>query len=67
MRNALTIAAMLAMALALIAEPAMAAPCRDDKGKFIKCAPAPKPATKCRDAKTKKFAKCGLPGTEPRP
>jgi hypothetical protein len=37
--------------------------CRDAKGKFIKCEAAAAP-TKCRDMKTKKFAKCGLPGTE---
>lgn len=40
--------------------------CRDATGKFIKCptvavTPA---ATKCRDIKTKKYAKCGAPGTE---
>ena len=41
-------------------------PCRDAKGKFVKCEPA-KAAARCRDIKTKKFAKCGLPGTEPVP
>ena len=47
---------------------ATAAQCRDDKGKFIKCPPAaPAPAAKCRDMKTKKFAKCGTEGTEPVP
>lgn len=67
MRNALTIAAVTAFAIISLAQPTMAAPCRDAKGKFIKCAPAPKVATKCRDTKTKKFAKCGLPRTEPLP
>jgi hypothetical protein len=46
-----------------------AAPCKDAKGRFMKC-PAPAAsaaATKCRDVKTKKFAKCGAPGTEPVP
>lgn len=43
-----------------------ATPCRDAKGKFIKCpppktAPAPK---RCRDAKGH-FAKCGTPGAKP--
>jgi hypothetical protein len=41
-----------------------AAPCRDAKGKFIKC---PKPATKvtrCRDTKGH-FAKCGTKGAKP--
>jgi hypothetical protein len=34
----------------------------------MKCpAAAAAPAGKCRDIKTKKFAKCGLPGTEPVP
>jgi hypothetical protein len=28
---------------------------------------APAAAGKCRDIKTKKFAKCGAPGTEPVP
>jgi hypothetical protein len=42
--------------------------CRDEKGKFIKCPPAAaEPATRCRDIKTKKFAKCGAPDTEPVP
>jgi hypothetical protein len=44
--------------------PAYAAPCRDAKGKFIKCAdkkPAPK---RCKNAK-RKFAKCGTPGAKP--
>jgi len=30
-------------------------------------APAPAVGGKCRDIKTKKFAKCGAPGTEPVP
>jgi hypothetical protein len=37
---------------------------RGANGKFTKCEPA-KAAVHCRDIKTKKFAKCGLPGTEP--
>ena len=42
-----------------------AAPCRDAKGKFIKC-PTKKPAApaRCRDAKGK-FAKCGTKGAKP--
>ena len=46
--------------LATLATPAYAAPCRDAKGKFIKC--APKPAAKkasCKDAKGK-FTKCPI-------
>lgn len=52
-------------ATALLSAPAFAAPCRDAKGKFIKCAtkPAPK-TTRCKDAKGK-FAKCGTPGAHP--
>ena len=51
-----------AMAAAfLIAAPAavQAAPCKDAKGKFIKCAPKPAPAAtaQCKDAKGK-FIKC---------
>ncbi|HEV2593645.1 MAG TPA: hypothetical protein VGU01_00400 [Sphingomicrobium sp.] len=41
------------------------APCRDAKGKFVKCkAPAPPKAIHCRDAKGK-FAKCGTKGAKP--
>ncbi len=44
---------------------AYAAPCKDAKGKFIKCPPAaPKKAARCKDAKGK-FAKCGTPGAKP--
>ena len=55
-----------ALLFAFSAGVADAAPkqCRDAKGKFMKCEPE-KAATRCRDIKTKKFAKCGLPGTEP--
>ena len=51
-------AAVMAISLspALITSASAGAPCRDAKGKFIKCAPAPKP-TACRDAKGK-FIKC---------
>jgi hypothetical protein len=59
-----------AMSLALIAgtaAPAIAAPCRDAKGKFVKCPPKPAPKAtpmKCRNAKGQ-FAKCGTPGAKP--
>ena len=56
----LTIAATLAALPLALAMPtvASAAPCKDAKGKFIKCPPAP-PAKKapCKDAKGK-FTKC---------
>ena len=54
-------------AITLTASPAFAAPCRDTKGKFIKCTTAAaKPITpkRCKDAKGK-FAKCGTPGAKP--
>jgi hypothetical protein len=42
-----------------------AAPCRDAKGKFIKCpTKAAAKTTRCRDAKGK-FAKCGTKGAKP--
>jgi hypothetical protein len=45
------------------AAPAIAAPCKDSHGRFMKC-PEQKPkAVKCR--KDGKFAKCGTPGAKP--
>lgn len=41
-----------------------AAPCRDAKGKFIKCPDKPKTTVRCRNAKGQ-FAKCGTPGAKP--
>ena len=62
MIRSIIIAAALA---ATLATPALAAPCRDVKGKFIKCPTAAAPsATRCKDAKGK-FAKCGTPGAKP--
>jgi len=43
---------------------AIAAQCRDAKGKFIKCPTKPAAPTKCRDAKGH-YAKCGTPGAKP--
>jgi hypothetical protein len=64
-------ALLLGLGLAVLGtgEAFAAQQCRDEKGKFIKCPPPPaaEPATRCRDAQTKKFAKCGTPGTEPVP
>jgi len=52
------------------ATPALdsAGKCRDH-GKFVeaKLCTTPAPSGKCRDIKTKKFAKCGTAGTEPVP
>lgn len=57
---------MLAVAsIALLSTPTFAAPCRDAKGKFIKCATAaPAKTTRCKAANGK-FAKCGTPGAKP--
>jgi hypothetical protein len=54
----------LFLALAVVslsATPALAAPCKDAKGKFIKC-PEKKPV-RCK--LNGKFAKCGTPGAKP--
>jgi hypothetical protein len=53
----------LAAAVVMFAGAVNAAPCRDSKGKFIKCPAAA--AKHCRDTKSKKFVKCGTPGSEP--
>jgi len=59
------ILALSAMALIAGSTPSLvAAPCRDAKGKFIKCPPKPAKPVKCRDAKGK-FAKCGTKGAKP--
>jgi hypothetical protein len=57
------ILALSAFSLITGSAPALAAPCRDAKGKFVKCA-APKKVTRCKDAKGK-FAKCGTRGARP--
>ena len=67
MRRALVTAAVLAFSLsALGAAPSLAAaPCKDAKGKFMKCPPpAPAKVVRCKDAKGK-FAKCDAPGAKP--
>jgi hypothetical protein len=54
-----------AAVLSLVAAPTLAAPCKDAKGKFIKCPPAAK-VTKGKDGKCRfadgpsrgKFTKC---------
>ncbi|WP_010187339.1 hypothetical protein [Sphingomonas sp. PAMC 26605] len=52
-----------AATLSLASAPALAAPCKDAKGRFMKCPPAKPVATKCR--LNGKFAKCGTPGAKP--
>jgi len=67
MRKTIALAATLALTLSAASASFAAAPCRDAKGKFIKCPPAaaaPAKPTKCKDAKGK-FAKCGTPGAKP--
>ena len=59
------ILALSAFGLVASAVPtAAAAPCRDVKGKFIKCPAKPAAPKHCKDAKGK-FAKCGTPGSKP--
>jgi hypothetical protein len=58
--NRLTIAMAAAMALAATPMVAQAAPCKDARGKFVKCPPAPHkaaPRKVCKDHKGK-FVKC---------
>ncbi len=73
MRRKLVLLSLLAMtgfaAQSVLAAPALdsVGKCRDN-GKFVAaklCTVAAAPVTKCRDIKTKKFAKCGTAGTEP--
>lgn len=56
--------ALSAIGLLAGSAPSLAAPCRNTKGKFVKCtkSAAAKPA-RCKDAKGK-FAKCGTPGAK---
>jgi hypothetical protein len=58
---------LLASGLSLSANAVAAEQCRNDKGQFIKCPAADAKPQKCRDAKTKRFASCDAPGTEPVP
>lgn len=54
-----------AASIAMLSTPALAAPCRDAKGKFIKC-PTKSPAKPVRcKAANGKFAKCGTLGAKP--
>lgn len=70
-RISIAIAAALLMTGSAWAKPELdsAGKCRDN-GKFVEarlCATTPAAAGKCRDIKTKKFARCGTAGTEPVP
>lgn len=56
--RALAIAVATTLALSAAPMIAKAAPCRDTKGKFVKCPPVkPVPKKPCKDAKGK-FIKC---------
>ncbi len=57
--------AVVSIGLLATATPTIAAPCKDAKGKFTKCPPAPAArATRCKTANGK-FAKCGTAGAKP--
>ena len=63
MTRTLAFAAAFAIALGGLSAPSLAAPCKDAKGKFIKCPPVVAAGVRCR--KDGKFAKCGTPGAVP--
>jgi len=64
-RPFVTAAIALSLMIGLGTSVASAAPCRDAKGKFIKCPPkGPAKAQRCRGPNGK-FAKCGTPGAKP--
>ena len=74
MTRSLALAALLAFTLTASGAQAQKldaqGKCRDAKGHYAKmevCKTTPAAAGKCRDIKTKKFAKCGAPNTEPVP
>jgi len=60
----IVVALIAAASLAAIPAVSSAAPCRDAKGKFVKCPETKAPPKKCKDARGK-FAKCGTPGAKP--
>lgn len=66
MRRSLTLFATIAFAASL-AGAADAAPCKDAKGRFVKCPTPAAATTRCRDKTSKAFVKCGAPNSEPVP
>lgn len=58
------IIALAALGILAGSAPSIAAPCRDAKGKFVKCPAAKAKPVRCKDAKGK-FAKCGTKGAKP--
>ena len=63
MVKAFAVAAILALSVGGMS-PALAAPCKDAKGKFMKCPPKDAKPVRCKSANGK-FAKCGTPGAKP--
>ncbi len=63
MRRAVVTAAILAFGLCSAA-PALAAPCKDAHGKFMKCPPMKPMIVRCKDDHGR-FMKCGMPGAHP--
>ncbi len=60
-----TLIAFATLSLVVSAPAVAAGPCKDAKGKFIKCpVAAPAKTARCKDAKGK-FAKCDAPGATP--
>lgn len=65
MRTIVHSTAALLLAVSIASTAWAAAPCKDAKGKFMKCPPpAAAPPGRCRTAKGA-FAKCGTPGAKP--
>lgn len=58
------IIALAALGIMAGSTPSIAAPCRDAKGKFVKCQTEKAKPVRCKDAKGK-FAKCGTKGVKP--
>ena len=58
------IIALAALGILAGSAPSLAAPCRDAKGKFVKCPAAKAKPVHCKDAKGK-FARCGTKGAKP--
>jgi hypothetical protein len=59
------IIALSAIGLIAGSAPTLAAPCRDAKGKFVKCTKAvPAKSKRCRDTKGH-YTKCATPGAKP--
>ena len=56
---------MILAVLAMAAPATAGTPCRDTKGKFVKCpTKGPVKTVRCKNSKGR-FAKCGTPGAKP--